>query len=740
MEDLDEEVDNFSLDDGELVDELLEAPLDEYSADEVVSFLGSKTVEHVEQLLYKSCAGASPVAPLPVRDLDKTSSRSPLASPDKDKHSSSSRRPSAGDAAGGAEPQPELEKDAESSEVRPVSPASSSSGRTLDKNDGRGPPAHTKTSTAGYHFEPELRAEHLDQNKESMGAAGVSAAADELHKDASGLRARRGPDRAQAAARRPSGTVELAAPDPPSSSGKLPDYDDEVEDGIDSEKLSELLTQMFLRIPLDELERFRDRWMKPGKSRKERVSELKAFFTKRFGFGPLRLRAAAGQKTSVIHRLVSKYLPAWMLSSCQKRRSSKTSTAGAGDDQGEHIIREDSSYEYLLGSRAGGNNSEAFSTDTPSSGSASFPSEDSSGSSSSFARADQKKRRRKRDMVRKLLVKYSGDVELVKQLIEKRAGDTSFIKWFDKMSFTGGILNVILMCYLIFGPHKFLLTPYIYTAQFCVLIPWRFWKYKGLKWEYFLLDFCYSGNLLLLYYLWARPESEQLFCTVFGACCGPMLLASTLFRNSLVFHSWEHCTSVFIHVVPFLCCYVIRHESEEISGVSLFRKRPLRFAFTPPEDVTLYETFCLPLFFYFVQQCFVYVFSNFICPIPDDPEYLNLYRYVVGTNMGKQILNKCPGDESLHEAWYFFLNFCVAAVSMLPCILWYQSQAGMVVLGVVCITVNIWNGASFYVEVFSRKYQQYLKSQDELKALREEAKTRRGAAGRQLVPAGAEQQ
>eukprot|EP00392_Amoebophrya_sp_AT5.2_P012764 g12871.t1 len=677
MEDLDEEVDNFSLDDGELVDELLEAPLDEYSADEVVSFLGSKTVEHVEQLLYKSCAGASPVAPLPVRDLDKTSSRSPLASPDKDKHSSSSRRPSAGDAAGGAEPQPELEKDAESSEVRPVSPASSSSGRTLDKNDGRGPPAHTKTSTAGYHFEPELRAEHLDQNKESMGAAGVSAAADELHKDASGLRARRGPDRAQAAARRPSGTVELAAPDPPSSSGKLPDYDDEVEDGIDSEKLSELLTQMFLRIPLDELERFRDRWMKPGKSRKERVSELKAFFTKRFGFGPLRLRAAAGQKTSVIHRLVS-----------------------------------------------------------------------NSGSSSSFARADQKKRRRKRDMVRKLLVKYSGDVaggspvivELVKQLIEKRAGDTSFIKWFDKMSFTGGILNVILMCYLIFGPHKFLLTPYIYTAQFCVLIPWRFWKYKGLKWEYFLLDFCYSGNLLLLYYLWARPESEQLFCTVFGACCGPMLLASTLFRNSLVFHSWEHCTSVFIHVVPFLCCYVIRHESEEISGVSLFRKRPLRFAFTPPEDVTLYETFCLPLFFYFVQQCFVYVFSNFICPIPDDPEYLNLYRYVVGTNMGKQILNKCPGDESLHEAWYFFLNFCVAAVSMLPCILWYQSQAGMVVLGVVCITVNIWNGASFYVEVFSRKYQQYLKSQDELKALREEAKTRRGAAGRQLVPAGAEQQ
>ena len=39
-----------------------------------------------------------------------------------------------------------------------------------------------------------------------------------------------------------------------------------------------------------------------------------------------------------------------------------------------------------------------------------------------------------------------------------------------------GILNMIMMCYFIFGPHKFLLVPYLYTLQFVVLIPRRLLK------------------------------------------------------------------------------------------------------------------------------------------------------------------------------------------------------------------------------------------------------------------------
>ncbi|CAD7923261.1 unnamed protein product [Amoebophrya sp. A120] len=339
------------------------------------------------------------------------------------------------------------------------------------------------------------------------------------------------------------------------------------------------------------------------------------------------------------------------------------------------------------------------------------------------------KRRRKRDMIKKLLLKYSGDLELVKQVLEKRE-DPSYIKLWDKLSFTGGIMNLILVCYFIFGPHKFLLTPYLYTLQLCVLIPWRFWKYKRLKWVYFLLDFCYFGNLLLLLYLWVLPWSKLLFCVVFSASCGPMLLASTLFRNSLVFHSWEHCTSVFIHVVPFLCCYVIRHESASISEVSLFRKRALSFAQYDPEEVGWVELWVVPLLFYALQQVFSYFSSNYIWPIPEDPEYLNLYRWVVGTQTGQSILRKITVNTKWHEFWYFFLNFLVAAVSMLPCVFWYRSQYLMVVLGCVCITVNIWNGASFYVEVFSRKYQTFLKQKEELKQLREEKKLAgRGGVG-----------
>ncbi|CAD7947961.1 unnamed protein product [Amoebophrya sp. A25] len=348
----------------------------------------------------------------------------------------------------------------------------------------------------------------------------------------------------------------------------------------------------------------------------------------------------------------------------------------------------------------------------------------SRGQSSSPPEAGRR-RVRKRDVIRKLLRRY-GDWELVQQLIEDKKQEPRYIKFFDKVSFTCGILNVILLCYFIFGPRKFLLVPYLYTLQWCVLMPCRIVKYRREKNEYFLWDFCYSGNLLLLLYLWAFPDSPTLFCAAFGVACGPLLMASTLFRNSLVFHSWEHCTSVFIHVMPFLCCYLLRHESESISSTSLFRGRPLHFAHFQPEaaQASFFNLCLLPLLFYICQQVVSYIAVYYIWPIPDDPSYLNLYRWVSRAQWAKNILNKMPGDARYHEFWYIFLNVVFAFVTMVPTILWYQSKLAMVVLGIVTITVNIWNGASFYVEVFSRKYQLHLKQQEELRTLRAEKQVR----------------
>ena len=88
--------------------------------------------------------------------------------------------------------------------------------------------------------------------------------------------------------------------------------------------------------------------------------------------------------------------------------------------------------------------------------------------------------------------------------------------------------------YLSAGPVKFLIL-YYYTLKFLFLIPYRFYDYYDKKNHYFLLDYCYAGNLVLFLYIWVFPDSEFLWVVSFMSAAGPLIWAVAMFRNALVF-------------------------------------------------------------------------------------------------------------------------------------------------------------------------------------------------------------
>jgi hypothetical protein len=45
-------------------------------------------------------------------------------------------------------------------------------------------------------------------------------------------------------------------------------------------------------------------------------------------------------------------------------------------------------------------------------------------------------------------------------------------------------------------------------------------SHRGKKYHYFLFDFCYYANLMVLLYLHAFPKSEELFLICFAFCTG----------------------------------------------------------------------------------------------------------------------------------------------------------------------------------------------------------------------------
>lgn len=59
---------------------------------------------------------------------------------------------------------------------------------------------------------------------------------------------------------------------------------------------------------------------------------------------------------------------------------------------------------------------------------------------------------------------------------------------------------------------------------------------------------CYFVNILDLLWLWVFPESTVLFICCYLLTMGPLGSAIITWRNSLVFHSVDKVTSLFIHM------------------------------------------------------------------------------------------------------------------------------------------------------------------------------------------------
>ena len=90
------------------------------------------------------------------------------------------------------------------------------------------------------------------------------------------------------------------------------------------------------------------------------------------------------------------------------------------------------------------------------------------------------------------------------------------------------------------------------------LILIRWFIYKSKRWHYFLFDFCYFVNFLILVYFWSPWKPSWFFPSIFVLSHGPLLFAIALWRNSIVPHSLDKMTSLFIHISPPLTTWGVR--------------------------------------------------------------------------------------------------------------------------------------------------------------------------------------
>jgi hypothetical protein len=132
-----------------------------------------------------------------------------------------------------------------------------------------------------------------------------------------------------------------------------------------------------------------------------------------------------------------------------------------------------------------------------------------------------------------------------------------FVRFVDKITFLLGVMLLILTTYILGRyPHD------IYYTFHCVtvigLVLYRFYNYKTKGWHYYLFDFCYFGNSLMIYFLLMDPKNDILFKVFFVFANGPFGLAIPAFRNSMIFHKVDNLISLAIHVIPQVTSWNLR--------------------------------------------------------------------------------------------------------------------------------------------------------------------------------------
>ncbi|CAF1313960.1 unnamed protein product [Adineta ricciae] len=326
----------------------------------------------------------------------------------------------------------------------------------------------------------------------------------------------------------------------------------------------------------------------------------------------------------------------------------------------------------------------------------------------------EERREDSRKRLRRTIDELEAQKRLLKAQLQQRINvwsenikQPNFIRTRDKISFSIGVANA---CFspLIAGrwPH---ILPLVYTYQALFLITLRFFIYKRKSWHYFVYDLCYFVNLLTLLYLWIFPSSKILFTVCYTLSHGPLGFAIVLWRNSLVFHSLDKVTSLFIHMYPPLTLFTLRW----LLPIELQRERY-------PAIVHIGETLhtktavFYTIIFYLIWQLLYYAFiiygrrdkvarglraTSYTWLLSDKNGFVSRLIQKFGFGETNDGINRYK------IVFYFFLQFAYMLLSILPVCFWYYRNMYVNVIFLCSIfAVSVYNGASFYIDVFSHRY------------------------------------
>ncbi|KAI9248412.1 hypothetical protein BY458DRAFT_526548 [Sporodiniella umbellata] len=291
--------------------------------------------------------------------------------------------------------------------------------------------------------------------------------------------------------------------------------------------------------------------------------------------------------------------------------------------------------------------------------------------------------------------------------------DAKTVQLRDKISFVVGVGNACVAPVVAIRYPQHI--PVYYSVQIVILLLLRYVIYRSKRWHYFVFDMCYFANLMTLLLLWAWPGSVPLLIATFAMTNGPVAWAIITWRNSLVFHSLDKVTSVFIHIFPPLVCYCLRWMPNLLKDfycdnhqrVTDYRDRQYP-AFQALHTVPLTQLVLYSTLAYALWQALYYVFIMVGQKQKVDAGLrLTSYSWLLNDTQGKRgFIQKSAFffGERYKLPMFMLLQLVYHVVTAMPTYFLYRHFWLHTTFLIAMFAVSVWNGANYYIEVFSRRY------------------------------------
>ncbi|KAJ1414016.1 hypothetical protein B484DRAFT_335398 [Ochromonadaceae sp. CCMP2298] len=329
----------------------------------------------------------------------------------------------------------------------------------------------------------------------------------------------------------------------------------------------------------------------------------------------------------------------------------------------------------------------------------------------------------------------------IRDRIRETQEEPKYVKFFDKLAFTAGVMNMgICQYFLLNRPDLF---PLWYALVVPVMLISRYIYFHGAGWQYFMIDFCYFTLFNTMVNVLLVRNSALFFKVSFICSTGPLMLAIPVWRNSFVFHDYDKIVSVYIHILPGMLYYTLRWHNgyislpwaEDLVGAAVPGTCEGDCANCMPLELTDYLA---TLLLYVLWQMAYLLKTEWLdkSKLDRNPSLLTSLRWMSSDT--KNAANRAVlrllrrwrvygkqeefDSKTLKTKGVFVITqLLFTLLSFLPTYFMYHSATFHLLYILLIVSNSVFNGASFYIEVFSKRYNTHIVKIEEMHRLTQAA-------------------